>query len=37
MKRINVKEINDANTAKDFTIAKKCDDFLYDVGGGPAT
>lgn len=37
MKSINVREINDKNTAKDFAEAKKCKDFLYDCGGGPAT
>lgn len=37
MQSINVREINDKNTAEDFIKAKKCKDFLYDVGGGPAT
>ena len=37
MKAINVREIHDKNTAEDFAEAKKCDDFLYDKDGGPAT
>lgn len=37
MEMINIKRIRDKNTAKDFVEAKKCDDFLYDENGGPAT
>ena len=37
MKRINVREINDKNTAEDFVEAKQCDNFLYDDNGGPST
>ncbi len=37
MNKINVKEIENRNTVEDFAQAKRCDNFLYNKNGGPAT